>query len=39
MSPFQILEPQSPWIDEFYVVQERRATGFKAPILGKGSSG
>ena len=26
-------------IDEFYVVQERRATDFKAPKLGKGSLG
>ena len=23
-SPFTILEPQNPWIDESYVVQERR---------------
>ena len=38
-SPFQILEPLYPWIDEFYVVQERRATDFKAPKLGNGSSG
>ena len=34
-SPFPILEPKNPWID----VQERRATDFKAPKLGKGSSG
>ena len=38
-SPFTILEPQNPWIDEFYVVQKRRATDFKAPKLWKGSSG
>ena len=25
--------------DEFYVIQERRPTNFKAPKLGKGSSG
>ena len=30
-SPFTIFEPQNPWIDEFYVVQERRATDLKAP--------
>ena len=30
-SPFTILEPQYPWIDEFYVVQERRVTDCKAP--------
>ena len=28
-SPFTILEPQNPWLDEFYVAQERRATDFK----------
>ena len=33
------LEPQNPWIDEFNVVQEHCATDFKAPKLGKGSSG
>ena len=38
-SPFTILEPQNPWIDEFYVVQERRTTDFKALKLRKGSSG
>ena len=32
-NPFAILEPQNPWIDEFYVVQERHATDFKAPRL------
>ena len=30
-SPFTLLEPQSPWIGEFYVVRERRETDFKAP--------
>ena len=39
MSPYPIWELRNPWIDEFYVVQERRATEFKAPKLGKGSSG
>ena len=34
-----ILEPRDQEIDEFYVVQERRATDFEAPRLGKGSSG
>ena len=35
-----ILEPQNPWIDTFYfIVQERRATDYKAPKLQKGSSG
>ena len=38
-SPFTILEPQNPWIDEFYVVRERRTTDFEHPKLGKGSSG
>ena len=38
-SPFTILETQNPWIDEFYVVQEHRATNFKALKLRKGSSG
>ena len=38
-SLFTILEPQNPWIDEFYIVQNRRATSFDAPILLKGSSG
>ena len=37
--PFPNLEPQSPLIDEFYLVQERRAKDFKAPKLWKGSSG
>ena len=32
-SPFTILEPQNPWIGEFYVVQERRAMDFRAPNL------
>ena len=36
---FSTLELQNPWIDEFYVVQESRATDFKAPKLWKGSSG
>ena len=34
-----ILVPQDQEIIEFYVVQERRATDFVAPILWKGSSG
>ena len=38
-SPPTILEPQNPRIVEFYVVQERRATDFNAPKLGKVSSG
>ena len=38
-SPFTILEPQNPWINEFYVVQKRRATDFKATKLWKDSSG
>ena len=38
-SPYTTLEPQNPRIDEFYVVRELRATDFKAPKLGKGSSG
>ena len=29
----------NPWIDEFYVVQKRRTTDFKASKFGKGSSG
>ena len=37
-SPFTVLELQNPWIDEFYVVQERRATDFKVPKSWKGSS-
>ena len=32
-SPFTILGPKNTWIDEFYVVQKRRATDFKAPKL------
>ena len=36
--PFTILEHQNPWIGEFYVVQERRTTDFKALKLGKGWS-
>ena len=32
-SPFAILKPQNPWIDEFYVVQESRAEDFKAQKL------
>ena len=39
MSPFTIIEPQNPWIDEFRIVWERIATDFKATKLGKGSSG
>ena len=38
-SPFTIQEPQYPWIEEFYVVQKRRATDLKAPKLWKGSLG
>ena len=38
-SPFTILEPHNPRIVEFYAVQERRATNFKAPKLWRGSSG
>ena len=34
-----MLDPQNPLIDEFYVVQERRAMDFKAPKLAKGLSG
>ena len=30
---FTILDPQNPQIDKIYVVQERCATGFKAPKL------
>ena len=36
-SPFPIFE--SPWFDEFQVVQRRRAQDYKAPKLWKGSSG
>ena len=32
-SSFPILEPENPWIDELYIVQKCRATGFKAPKL------
>ena len=35
-SPFTILEPENPWIDEFYVAQERRATGFLSSKIVKG---
>ena len=38
-SPFTILEPQNPWIHQICVVKERSARDFKAPKLGKGSSG
>ena len=38
-NPFTFLEPRDQEIDEFYLVQERRATDFEAPKLGKGSSG
>ena len=31
--PFTILDPQNPWIDEFYVFQERCATNFKESKL------
>ena len=34
-----ISELQDQEISEFYAVQERRATDFEAPKLGKGSSG
>ena len=34
-SPFPMLEPPNPWIGEFYVVQERRETDFKARKLKK----
>ena len=37
-SPFTIWEPQDPWIDEFLVVYERRATDLKASKLGKETS-
>ena len=36
-SQFTILEP--PWIDEFYIVEERRGADLKAHRLWKGSSG
>ena len=32
-NPFTILEPEDQGIGEFYVVQARRATDFKAPEL------
>ena len=38
-SPFTILEPRNSWIDEFYVVQERRETDFEVSKLLKSSSG
>ena len=38
-SPITILEPQNPWIDQFYAVGERRATDFKALKLSKRPSG
>ena len=38
-NPFTILEPQDQEISEFYVVQERHTTDFKAPKLWMGSSG
>ena len=31
MSLFIILEPENQWIDEFYLVHERRAKDFNAP--------
>ena len=36
---FTILEPRDQEINEFYFVQERRATDFEAPKLRKGSFG
>ena len=36
---FTILEPQDQEIGEFYLVQERRGTDFKAPKSWKDSSG
>ena len=36
---FTILEPQSPSIDELYVVQNHRSADFMAPKLRQGSSG
>ena len=38
-SPFTILEPQNPWIGEFYAVQERRATDKKGSKIVKGLVG
>ena len=37
--PFTILGPHIQEIGEFYVVRERHATDFEAPILWKGRSG
>ena len=37
--PFKILDRQYLEISVFYLVQERRATDFEAPKLGKGQSG
>ena len=37
--PFTVSDPQSQEISEFYVVQVRRETDFRAPKLWKGSSG
>ena len=37
--PFTIREPQNPWFDEFYLVQEVRVTDFKAPKFWQGASG
>ena len=31
--PFPNLKPQNPWIQEFYVVQERCVTNLKAPKM------
>lgn len=33
IGPFTILEPHNQEIDDLYLVQKRRATGFDAPIL------
>ena len=38
-NPFTILEPRDQEMDEFYLVEGRRATDFEAPKLGKNSSG
>ena len=38
-SSVKMLEPKNPWIDKFYVVQERRAMDFDAQKSGKNSSG
>ena len=38
-SRLTIMELQNPWIDEFYVVQELRATDFEAPKIVRGHLG